>query len=95
MIISIITILIALLIKPIKWNFVERIVSRIDNFIFNILVSRMGENEYAVHVILIQIRDIVESFIQGFGDGITISVGIASGKNDENYMAKNRVEQLI
>lgn len=69
-----------------KWNFVERI----DNFIFNILVSRMGENEYAVHVILIQIRDIVESFIQGFGDGITISVGIASGKNDENYMIKVR-----
>lgn len=74
-----------------KWNFVERIVSRIDNFIFNILVSRMGENEYAVHVILIQIRDIVESFIQGFGDGITISVGIASGKNDENYMVKVRM----
>lgn len=73
-----------------KWNFVERIVSRIDHFIFNILVSRMGENEYAVHVILIQIRDIVESFIQGFGDGITISIGIASGKKDENYMAKVR-----
>lgn len=73
-----------------KWNFIERIVSRIDNFIFNILVSRMGENEYAVHVILIQIRDIVESFIQGFGDGITISVGIASGKNDESYMLEVR-----
>lgn len=70
----------------VKWNFVERIVSRIDNFIFNILVSRMGETEYAVHVILIQIRDIVESFIQGFGDGITISIGIASGKKDEEYM---------
>lgn len=69
-----------------KWNFVERIVSRIDNFVFNILVSRMGENEYAVHVILIQIKDIIGSFIQGFGDGITISVGIASGKKDINYM---------
>lgn len=76
--------------KLFKWNFIERIVSRIDNFIFNILVSRMGENEYAVHVILIQIRDIVESFIQGFGDGITISVGIASGKNDESYMFEVR-----
>lgn len=76
--------------KLFKWNFIERIVSRIDNFIFNILVSRMGENEYAVHVILIQIRDIVESFIQGFGDGITISVGIASGKNDESYMLEVR-----
>lgn len=71
-----------------KWNFVERIITRIDNFIFNILVSRMGENEYAVHIILIQIRDIVENFIQGFGDGITISIGIASGKNDKKYMEK-------
>lgn len=71
-----------------KWNFAERIVSRVDNFIFNILVSRMGENEYAVHVIIIQIRDIIESFIQGFGDGITISVGIASGRNNKEYMDK-------
>jgi len=69
-----------------KWNFIERIVSRIDNFIFNILVSRMGEMEYAVHVILIQIRDIIESFVQGFGDGITISVGIASGRKNSSYM---------
>ena len=73
-----------------KWNFAERIISRVDNFVFNILVSRMGENEYAVHVILIQIRDIIESFVQGFGDGITISVGIASGRNDNDYMGKVR-----
>lgn len=73
-----------------KWNFTERIVSRADNFVFNILVSRIGENEYAVHVILIQIRDIIESFVQGFGDGITISVGIASGRNDNGYMEKVR-----
>ena len=29
-----------------KWNFLERIATRLDNFIFNILVSRMGSNEY-------------------------------------------------
>ena len=69
-----------------KWNFIERIVSKIDNFIFNILVSRMGEMEYAVHIILIQIKDIIESFVQGFGDGITISVGIASGRKNASYM---------
>lgn len=69
-----------------KWNFVERIATRVDNFVFNILVSRMGENEYAVHVILIQIKDIIGSFIQGFGDGITISVGIASGREDKSCM---------
>lgn len=69
-----------------KWNFVERIASRIDNFIFNLIVARMGNLEYSVHVILIQIANIYESFIQGFGDGITISVGIASGKNDDKYI---------
>lgn len=80
-----------------KWNFVERIVTRIDNFVFNILVSRMGESEYAVHVILIQIKDIVASFTQGFGDGITISVGIASGKNDIESMnnTKRVAKKLI
>lgn len=80
-----------------KWNFVERIVTRIDNFVFNILVSRMGESEYAVHVILIQIKDIVASFTQGFGDGITISVGIASGKNDIESMnnTKKVAKKLI
>ncbi len=75
-----------------KWNFIERIVSRIDNFVFNILVSRMGENDYAVHVILIQIKDIVCNFIQGFGDGISISVGIASGSNDSDVM--NNIKQI-
>lgn len=80
-----------------KWNFTERIVSRIDNFVFNILVSRMGENEYAVHIILIQIRDIIESFVQGFGDGITISVGIASGIKVDSYMneVKNIAKKII
>lgn len=69
-----------------KWNFVERIASRVDNFIFNLIVARMGNLEYSVHIILIQIADIYESFIQGFGDGITISIGIASGKQDKKYI---------
>lgn len=76
------------IIKLFKWNFVERIASRVDNFIFNLIVARMGNLEYSVHVILIQIANIYESFIQGFGDGITISVGIASGKKDDKYMLK-------
>ena len=42
-------------IKLFKWNFVERIASRVDNFIFNLIVARMGNLEYSVHVILIQI----------------------------------------
>ena len=69
-----------------KWNFVERIASRIDNFIFNLIVARMGNLEYAVHVILIEIANIYEAFIQGFGDGLTISVGIASGNKTKAEM---------
>ena len=72
-----------------KWNYIERIVSKIDNFVFNIIVSRMGKLEYAVHVILQQIANIYEAFVQGFGDGITISVGIATGKKD-----KKEIEQV-
>lgn len=76
------------ILKLFRWNFVERIASRIDNFIFNLIVARMGNLEYSVHVILIQISNIYESFTQGFGDGITISIGIASGKEDDKYMVK-------
>lgn len=69
-----------------KWNFVERIASKVDNFIFNLIVARMGSLEYGVHVIAIQIADIYETFTQGFGDGITISVGVALGKNTKQAM---------
>lgn len=69
-------------------NFVERIASRVDNFIFNLILVRMGTLEYAVHIILLQIVSVYESFIQGYGDGIIISIGIASGKNNKNYIKK-------
>lgn len=76
-----------------KWNFVERIASIIDNLVFNIMVARIGNLEYAVHVILIQIANVYESFTQGFGDGITISIGIATGKNDKSYL--NKVKEVV
>lgn len=76
------------IIKLFKWNFIERIASKLDNFIFNLIVARIGNLEYAVHVILIQISNIYNAFIQGFGDGITISVGIATGNNNKNFMIK-------
>ena len=57
-----------------KWNCVERMVSKIDEFVFNILVSRIGSLEYAVHVILIQIADVSQAFVQGFSNGISISI---------------------
>lgn len=80
-----------------KWNCIERIVSKIDKFVFNILVSRIGPIEYAVHVILIQIRDVSQSFIQGFSDGITISIGIETGNKNKEKMdvAKKVIRKLI
>lgn len=75
-----------------KWNFIERIASKVDNFVFNIIVSRMGTIEYAVHVILQQIADIYETFTQGIGDGITISIGIGIGEGKKESI--NRVKEI-
>lgn len=85
------------IIKLFKWNYVERIASSVDNFIFNLIVARMGNLEYSVHVMLLQISNVYGAFTQGYGEGITISVGIASGKNDKDYMVKvkNVARKLI
>lgn len=69
-----------------KYNFVERVVSKADNFIFDLIAARIGMLEYAVHVIFLQITNIFDSFMQGYGDGITISIGVASGKNNNSYI---------
>lgn len=75
----------------------ERIVSRIDTFVFNIVVSRIGTLEYAVHVIVIQIRDVSQAFIQGFSDGISITVGIESSTKIKNRIqkAKDSIRKVI
>lgn len=80
-----------------KWNCVERIVTRVDQFIFNILVSRIGPLEYAVHVILIQIADVSQAFVQGVSDGISISIGIETGKQNKERMniAKKVIRKVI
>lgn len=80
-----------------KWNCVERIVTKIDQFIFNILVSRIGPLEYAVHVILIQIADVSQAFVQGFSDGISISIGMETGNQNKEGMkqAKKVVRKII
>lgn len=80
-----------------KWNCLERIVTRVDNFVFNILVSRIGALEYAVHVIVIQVCDVSQAFIQGFSDGITISIGIETGNKMKEGMAnaKQVIRKLI
>ena len=80
-----------------KWNFVERVISKVDNFFFNLIVANMGTNEYAVHVILLQIASVYEAFMSGFGDGITINVGVALGKSIKEFMqnVKTVAKKLI
>lgn len=80
-----------------KWNYFERIISKIDQFVFNVVVSRMGPLEYAVHVILIQIVNIYESFVSGFGEGISINIGIASGDGKERniHHVENVAKDII
>lgn len=44
-----------------------------------------------MHVIVIQIRNISQAFIQGFGDCITISVEIESGRNKQEQMENAKI----
>lgn len=79
-----------------KWNFMERIVNKVDKFVFNILVSRIGPLEYAVHVIVIQIRDVSQAFIQGFSEGISITIGVeTSSKTKVRVQATKKVIRKI
>ncbi len=54
-------------------------------------VDIIGPTEYTVHIIVIQIRNISQVFIQGFGDAITISVEIESGKNKQEQMKNAKI----
>ena len=54
-------------------------------------VDIIGHTEYTVHIIVIQIRNISQVFIQGFGDAITISVKIESGKNKQEQMTNAKI----
>ena len=52
--------------------------------------------EYAVHVIVIQIRDVSQAFIQGFSDGISITIGIeTSSKTKVRVQATKKVIRKV
>ena len=71
-----------------KWNFLERIISKVDFFVFNILVARIGQVEFAVHTLLVQISDTAQSFIQGYSDGFTITISKFSELDEMASIAK-------
>lgn len=66
-----------------KWNFTERIVSKVDYFVFNIMVAKIGQIEYSVHTVLLQISETSQSFIQGFSDGFAISISKITDNEEE------------
>lgn len=80
-----------------KWNSLERVITKVDNLLFNLIVSKVGALPYAIHIILIQIANVFEAFCQGFGDGITINVAIALGKAIKEYIVntKRAAKKLI
>lgn len=63
----------------VKWNTVERVISKIDILIMNIIVSNIGTVQYSVHVLLSQLIDMYRDFLSGIQNGITINVGILYG----------------
>jgi Na+-driven multidrug efflux pump len=79
-----------------KWNMVERIISRIDQFILNLVVARISTLQFAVHVILTKIFDIFEDFATGFQGGVEITAGMAIGsKSKQNIKQVKLVVQKI
>lgn len=63
----------------IKWNTFERLITKIDILIMNLIVANIGTLEYSVHVLLSQMVDIYKEFISGIQNGITINVGKIQG----------------
>lgn len=78
------------LIELCRYGIMDRIFDRGGKIVLNVILSRLGTFEYAAHVILNQIEDFANDFCYGFGIGITTSIGIAIGKNDEQEMKKLR-----
>ena len=67
----------------------ERAILKIDYFIFNMVVLRIGENEYAVHTLFKQLSDNLQSFVQLYSDGFTITIGkIYNNKEEMNKTMK-------
>ena len=72
----------------IKWNTFERLITKIDFLIMNLIVANIGTLEYSVHVLLSQMVDLYRDFISGIQNGITINVGIIQGSRKYKMFKK-------
>lgn len=66
----------------IRYNIYERIFKRESNFILNIIMSRIGALQYAVHIIVIQFLDLINNFLHGIGIGTQTMIATLIGSND-------------
>lgn len=78
------------LIPLVKYAVYERVASRGGNFVFNIILSRIGNIEYAAHVVVMQIVDAFANFIYGMGIGITSVLGINLGRLNKEKINKTK-----
>ncbi len=80
----------------IKWNTFERLITKVDFLIMNLIVANIGTLEYSVHVLLSQMVDIYRDFISGIQNGITINVGkIQGSRKYELYKQLKKVSYQI
>lgn len=72
----------------IRYNIYERIFKRGSNFILNVIMSRIGELQYAAHIIVMQFLDLINNFLHGTGIGTQTIIATSIGSNDNEKLNK-------
>ena len=77
----------------IRYNIYERIFKRGSNFILNVIMSRIGELQYAAHIIVMQFLDLINNFLHGTGIGTQTIIATSIGSNDNEKL--NQTTKII
>lgn len=77
----------------IRYNVYERIFKRGSNFILNVIMSRIGELQYAAHIIVMQFLDLINNFLHGTGIGTQTIIATSIGSNDNEKL--NQTTKII
>ena len=77
----------------IRYNIYERIFKRGSNFILNVIMSRIGELQYAAHIIVMQFLDLINNFLHGTGIGTRTIIATSIGSNDNEKL--NQTTKII
>lgn len=77
----------------IRYNIYERIFKRGSNFILNVIMSRIGELQYAAHIIVMQFLNLINNFLHGTGIGTQTIIATSIGSNDNEKL--NQTTKII